>query len=88
LWSAISPSEEPAEINYFIDGKGFLIGVKLRSLEKRQGSMKPERVEADQEGKPRKGSDLKRGTRLVAGKRFLVAFEANGGCLRRKTTKS
>jgi hypothetical protein len=60
LWSAISSSEEPVEINYFIDDKGFLIGVKLRSLGKRQGSRAPERVNADQEGKPQKSRTSKR----------------------------
>jgi hypothetical protein len=45
-----------------------LFGAKLRGLEKRRGSRKPERVEAEQEGKPQKGGDPKKGTRLVTGK--------------------
>jgi hypothetical protein len=65
LWSAKSSSEEPVGVNYFILDKGLLVGIKLRSFEKRHGSMKPERVKADQKGKPRKSENPKKGTGLV-----------------------
>jgi hypothetical protein len=74
-----NPERGTSQVCKYVDrGQGLLPGVKLRSLEKRQGSRKPGRVKAGQKGKSLRGGNPRKGTGLAGPQQCGAAFEANG----------